>query len=202
MIFTIPCHVFVRASRAALQPKDPDGTPPYPGVRSVRIEHYEGVSMAIATNRHIASFERIGNTDQPNGGINVSLDLVKPCERFIDTDMNLMITQSPGWSVAQIGVDYFHPANAEVYDKFPDWRLWVPEPAKTTTGALGFDAEAMQLLADITPTGCFVLPRNYDASKPIVVRDWKDDSWFGIFLSLEHKNQSFKPAVIPDWFKP
>lgn len=202
MIFTVPCHIFARAAKAALQPDKPDGVPSFSAIRSVRVEHYQGVAMAIATNRRIMVVEYIGPTEQPDGAINVSLDLAAACQQRADTDLNLMITQAPGWSVGQIGVDYFHPNNAEVVGEFPNWRALIPKPVRSSNGALGLSAEELALLAEISPTGGFVLPTHYDSEQPILVRDYKDDGWIGLFLALEHRGQTFKPAVLPGWWKP
>lgn len=202
MKFLIPCRTFARLAKAALPDDREDGAQPYAGIRGVRIEHQGGKALAIATNRDFLVCEYIGETTEPDGMINISAKLATICERFAETDHNLLVTKAPGWSVAQIGVEYFHPENAEIGPEFPDWRKLVPtEKVAKSSGAIAFDPSILQFMAEVTPSGHFVLPTLFDAEQAIIVRDLKDDHWFGLFLSLEHRNQSFKPASVPGWFQ-
>jgi len=202
MKFLIPCRTFARIAKAALPANREDGAQPYAGIRGVRIEHQGGKAVAVATNRDFLVCEFIGETTEPDGMINISINLAAICEKYAETDHNLIVTKAPGWSVAQIGVEYFHPDNAEISPEFPDWRKLVPtEKVAKSNGAIAIDAGALRLMAEIAPTGFFVLPTLFDAEKPIIVRDTLDDHWFGLFLSLEHRNQTFKPASVPGWFQ-
>lgn len=197
MPFSIPCHVFARAGRGAFKGDDAQ----YPAIKGVRVQNLKGAVLVIATNRQFLTVDYVGQTDEPDGFVHVSPDLIEPCSRFAETDENLTITPAPGWTVAQIGMSYFHPFNASIEGAFPDWQPLIPtgNPSKPN-GALGLNVEAMRWLAEVSPNGEFVLPTAYDIDKPVIVRDVKDPDWFAIFLSLEHRNQSFKPATLPTWF--
>lgn len=199
MNFVIPCHVFARVAKAVL-PATGD-TKGLDAIKGVRVENINGISVAVATNRQVLVVEYLGATNEPNGAINLTADLREACEARKDTDQNLIVSQAPGWSVAQIGSEYFHPANAEIPGNFFDWDTLIPFAKVTkSNGAMAFDAEFMAFVASISPTGSIVLPDVYDIDKGIIVRDVNDDQWFAVFLVLDHRDQKFKPANVPNWY--
>ena len=201
MNFSVPCHIFARMALGVL-PKDAiDGSPDFPALRSVRLEHWAGHTVIVTSNRNFLSCEFLGKTDQPDGYLNIDPSVADHCRAH--SNDTLTINGSAAWATAT-APGFFHPANASIVGDFPIWRKLVPTgpiPAKSN-GALALDAASLELLGKLSPSGLFVLPDRYDIDKPVLVRDIKDPDWFGLFLSLEHRNQSFKPATTPEWFKP
>lgn len=203
MIFTVPCAVFARMSKAALQPHMPDKSPFFPGIRSVRLENNGGHVFMIATNRNFLTVEYIGVTKEPDGFVNVDLAIAPWCEKEVDTNLTVTLDVASGWAVAVTSGGYFHPMNASVVGEYPDWRALIPTETPTASnGILALDMEDLRLLWEVSPSGSITLPKFWDVSKPIIVRDFNDAHWFGMFLSLKHRDQNgMQFATRPDWLK-
>lgn len=158
--------------------------------------------FAIATNRLCLAVEYLGRVQADDEAVNVSLDLVAPCVEGAKFDGTLTVMVNAGWAVATTSAGYFHPGNAAVAGEWPKWRSMIPrELPKKPSGAIAFVASELELLARAAPTGDIVLPTTYDAEHPIIVRDLNDPDWLGVFLSIDHRRQSFKPATVPEWIK-
>lgn len=205
MGFSIECRTFVRIANAALQPDEPDRTPPYPTLRSVRLESYHGRQIVIASNRLVMAIEHLSdNGSQIDEAINVSLDLVGPCAEAAKSDGVLTVNQvAANYAVATISTGYFHAGNAMVEGAYPDWRALIPKSVpKKPIGSIAIHAPGLVALAKSAPSGHLVFPTSFDASQPIFVTDNDDPDFVGAFLALDHRDQSeIEPASIPEWLK-
>lgn len=200
MQFVIPCETFVRLSIAAIQPDEADH--PKANCRCVRLENRNGKTIAVATSGLIMVAELIGDTEEQDGSVHVIVDpaLIEACRAEIAFSGNLTVTYADGWAAAQTTFGYMYPMNAAVEQNWPvEWRTLAPEAPKKSSGAFVFSAEALARMAKCSPSGFIVLPRHVDKTQPSVVRCRSDDSWIGMFLVKDGKDQTTEPATVPAW---
>jgi hypothetical protein len=201
MTFIIPADVFARLSVAALRSgPDEEIKSPIDMLRSVRVEHRNGKRLVVASNHKILVCELIDkNVAEPDGSVNITLDLINPCNLAMANDGRLEINiVSESWAVATITTGYFYPGNAMVIGQYPEWRGLIPETPKKAVGSIVFNPDDLALMARAAPSGRIVLPRLFDDSQPIICRDTVDPNWLGVFLS---KSDGIEPATVPEWIK-
>jgi hypothetical protein len=207
MRFDIPCKTFIRIANAAAQYGEFMREPPREFFRAVRLEHRNGLSFACATNGSILAVELLGNTDEPDGSVNVTIidPLIDQCRIEETKDSILTITEAGGWAVAQTTLGYFYPDNASVPGDWPlDWRILLNQTG-VARGAIAFDAEHISRLGLSSPSGQLVFPKIETMSRPVIVNDPYDPDWIGAFMAIVKTDtdpaQPLKYAVLRDWAK-
>lgn len=200
MIFTIPCELYTRLAGVAIQPDEETNRPT---LRSVRIEHLNGRCVAIASNAMILAGEFITDHDEPDGGVNVTIDPALVALAAQAPDANLIVNQAPGWTVITTSDGMMFPGNGEVPGEYPEWRGLIPTELPTkNNGCFSFSGRQMARLCASSPSGRIRCARNIDMAQPTIVRDVHDENWFGIFMCSEADGkQEYKPATVPEFLK-
>jgi len=199
--FAISCELYLRLAGMALQPDENNRQV----LRCVRIEHRAGVALAVASNAFALAGEYMGALaeGEPDGAVNIVIDPALQALATQSLDGDLIINQAPGWTVITTSDGVMFPGNGELPGDYPDWRALVPGDLPTkNNGCFCFSGALLSRLCKTAPCGVIRCARNIDMSQPTIVRDIKDENWFGIFfVSDGGKEQSFKPATIPDFLK-
>jgi hypothetical protein len=204
MEFTVPNATFLRLNNVALGPDEPDEFN-RSFFRSVRIEFSRGRKFALASNSHVLAIEYLGETPQADGAVNIrnTPALIDQCrkESQFMKDAAFTVQYNGGWAIVTSALGAMYVENMAVAGEWPDWRRIIPkELPKKTTGAPVFDAVHVHRLALSAPSGEFVLPKTFDASAPIFVRDIEHANWLGLFYRRDpSKNEAFPPAELPGW---
>lgn len=208
MQFEIKCETFVRLAHVALSKVIDES------FKCVRIEHQEGKTFAIATNRKIAAIELIGNNPfMLKGAIHVDLNdaLLQQCktESAYSGTLALDCNEQLQFVTAKTLMGYQFQGN--VYKaKSPlleNWRSWfLKEPVKVSRGGMFWHGDTIAALAMSAPSNEIVFPEFIDVANPVVVRDFNDEKWFGLFMGnyFDDKTKQVKeatPAILPEWVK-
>lgn len=208
MEFRIACADFVRLSEASLRSDDEiDLRSQREFLASVRLEHINGRSFAVATNSKIMAIELLGPTAEANGFVNVTIAdaLLMQCRSESDFDSELIITLDPlsGWAVAMTTLGYMYPDNASLPGDLPKhWRDIVPkELPKTNTGGFALYGEIIARLAASAPSGVIVLPKIVSRDVTMLVVDVLDPNWIGLFLTWRPDGAATLYAEIPKWLE-
>lgn len=191
MSFTIPCATFVRLAPVALQPGE-NMTPNRPFLSCVRLENRSGTRYAIASNSRIFALERLGPTDDPDGGFNVPLTMLEPCRK----EANMASTLTINNMVAKTSFG-FMTVLAGTHE-YVDWHKHMPvKIAAVANAAMLLDVGVARLVAS-APSGAVITQRFFDYKKPMVVRDIADPNWFGMFYDASSQEIQ-TPADVPEW---
>jgi hypothetical protein len=218
MQFKIPCETFARLSIAAVPLSDVPPTSVIDELACVYLEHRKGQTLAIATNNRICAIERLGNTDQPDGSVCVTIDpvLVQQCltEAQFDGELTIDVTDNEilRWAAAKTSFGYTYNGNAgrfpEVGTKFKHWADWrsILPPARKKqepSGFLHFRAAHLEILAKASPSGCIIFPEIINTDEPILLRDSVDPNWLGMFMGVveDSDEKQYEPATRPEWLK-
>lgn len=208
MNFTIPCETFFRLTHVLKNTK-PGETADY--LKSVYLENHEGKAFAIATNRKVAAIEFLGETTEPNGSVNITIDpaLVKQCEteKSFNGIMYVHFNEMLNFATVKTQMGYNFPGNAAVNPgketEFQSWRKWFPDAMpKKPNGATVFGAEWIANLGRSSPSGEIVFPTVIDCHVPVLVRDLHDPKWFGLFMPEYAPGGNVvdvEPVSLPDW---
>jgi hypothetical protein len=196
MTFSIPCATFARLAPVALQPGEPPmkDKPPRPFLACVRIEHVNGMAIAIATNSAIMAIEYLGNADGPNGSFNIGITPTLLAQCIKEAPFNSTLTAANLSVRTTLGFTEMSFASQE----FVDWRTAIPSSLpKKSTGAMILDSEHTVRLIKSSPSGFIIFPKFFDREWIVIVRDPHNENWYGTFLSREFETGT--PATVPDW---
>lgn len=193
MNFTIPCATFVRLAPVALQPGEVM-SPDRPFLSCVRVENRSGTRFAIASNSRILALERLGPTDDADGGFNIPLNtpLIEACTKEAKlgstlTVSNMIAKTMFGFTTVLMGSQ-----------QYIEWHKHLPvKIAQVANAAMILDDKVMRLIAS-APSGAVVTQRFFDFKKPIVVRDIHDPNWFGMWYDRS-TIEAQTPADVPEW---
>lgn len=183
-------------------------------LNSIFLEHKDGLTFAVATNRKIAGVYFLGNTKEADGFVNITVDkpLVEQAKTEIPFHSNLNIVAISDLNVVSIKTDfgYNYPGNGGFFAKDSpqiNWRTWLPKTiAKQSKGAMGWLLTDIEALTRSSPSGDVAFPEFIDANEPVIMRDNHDDNWMGMFMS-NHRDETtgkvstITPASIPTWVK-
>lgn len=202
MEFSIPCATFVRLAKAAMQPDETDSKGRI-FFRCVRLEHRHGMTLALATNGRILSIEKIGDTEQPDGTLCVTLnsELMKHVVAEAEFDSVLSLNYDPpsNYAIAMTTFGYMYPDNASILDEWPDWRLYLPTTPTKLAGTVVFNEDTVRLMGT-APNGMIALPKIVNSDHAIILRDPLDANWFGLIMSVDKlEGIQIPPATIPDF---
>lgn len=200
--FRIKAETFLRLANVSLQPNEQHSK--YDAVlRSVRIEHVDGVAVAVASCGQLVVAECLHDCSE-TGAVNVTIDpkLIEIAEAEKLVDGVLIITQAPGWTIARgIETGKMYPLNAEIVGDWPAWRDLVPksQPSKNN-GVFSFGADWLYRLAKSSISETIILPKFADKETPVVLTDPGDPNWFGmILLNNVGRDDTTLPARAPEW---
>ncbi len=202
MQFNIPCEIYSKFARLAMTGNDTDW-------HVVRIERFKGRQIAIASNRTHAAIYNLGETDQPDGFVNViaNAELIAACEKEIDLKSDLEITPIPALKIASARTTFgfSYAGNAVAFDdktKLEIWRTFL-DPPKKSRGAMFLKFTTIKNLILTSPSGSVAFPEFIDPAKPVVLRDAVDDNWLGILRVTRQLHDGtvseIEPAKIPAW---
>lgn len=202
--YVIPCETFVRLAHVAMQL---DEQTQRPFLRCVRIEYFKENLIAVSCCERLLAGEFIGHAPgEDNSSVCITIDpaLLELVKLGAANSENLIITQAPGWTIARLSGGRMHAMNAEIDgSQWPDWHSLIPrELPKKNEGCFSFSGEMIYRLSKSSPSGSFYCPKYVDKNQPVIVRDIRDDTWFGLFLVSEGDyRQNHGPAEVPDWLK-
>lgn len=166
--------------------------------------------LAMATNRKILAVQEIENDNPGVHLLVVDPMLVEACrmDAFSDGDLTFDVIDGTQWGTATTTGGYAYPGNAVYQLEGPSelfsWRTCIPSAADYSAKSNGFmflDTELMWQLGQSAPSKRFVFPQHVDSTKPVLVRDYIDPSWFGVFLAQGRAGDVIRPPQYPDWFK-
>lgn len=183
--FNIPAATLRRLS-AVLNARNPSAPE---DLGAIRVEHTNGVTIALATNHEIAVFEYLGTTTESDAVIHLNMSA-------INTDHDLAVTVIPEAYIVM-------PEDAVLWGPFKalaGWRKWLPRQPVEQKGFMYWDLFQVQTLLEASPSGQLVFPEVIDASKPVVIRDRFSDAWFAVFIP-QLADGVVKAAELPEWVK-
>jgi hypothetical protein len=203
MKFSILCETFLRLSNCA-GVNDPE-----PALNSVRLENSNGKVFAVASNRKIMAVEYLGETDEPDGAINIAVhqDIIDACEYSENQQRFITVNSWQEFGVATMNIGVFSPyalpfTNPDTFEPFRNWRgqfpTWLP---KVDKGFVWFETEQLNKLGLSSPSGMIALPEVLDNTRRVIVRDIHDPNWCGVFIPYHPNNPNVKPATLPEWLK-
>lgn len=195
MAFSITCEAFARLSNCALRPDEKDRGKNYPNLNCVRLEHHSHKRYGLASNTGILAVEIFGETDEPDGAVNIPVTaaLLAVCEN--ETKLAGVLTVSNMVLKSTWGHTEFIMASPD----YVDWRSVMPTmPTKATSGML-IPADDVYRLARSAPSGEFITAKFFDCHKPTVVRDPDTAQWFGMFFPGAVRDVPIVDAKIPEW---
>lgn len=212
MNFTISAEIYVRlANVIKLMPENVTEIE-RTILKCVRLENKNGHSFAVATNRRIAAIYYLGTTQNPDGVVHLIFDkeLIKAAEKekVYNSIIDVLSIPELKMGTAKTLFGYSFPGNAAIYpDKTPldKWREWVPDEQPTATiGAMSWTAEYLVMLNAASPSGVVCFPEFIDANKPVVLRDFENANWVGLFMpnraDENGKPYTVDPATLPSWW--
>lgn len=174
----------------------------------VRLENHNGNLIAIAANQKLAAIEIIGKTTEADGHVDVAVNeqTLKFCEN--NPDDILEIFSMPAFSIGTMknssGRQF--EGNPCIYPKetiLDIWRDWGPEePINKSNGCLFLNLDYIELLNKASPSGKIVFPKHIDVDQTLVLRDFDNPSWVGLFTPRPSPlcMREPTPANLPDWW--
>ncbi len=176
-------------------------------INTVRLENKNGHSYAIASNQKIGSVEYLGITDKPNGAVHLVLSETLKQALIIESMIEsfLTITVIPEVAISSLQSNSGWALNNCCYwwDDTPlaDWRNWGWEAAKKTKGAMYWNCHSVETLVKSSPSSQVIFPEFIDTDYPVVIRDWLNPNWAGVFFPKPVPPEVVKvPAQLPEWW--
>ena len=211
MNFVINCETVYRLSR--LFDYYPSGKPDY--FKNIRIESKNNKQFAIVTNIKVAAIEIIGNYQNPDGAVNLTIDpvLIEQCKMEAGFKSQLFGTYNEALQFVSVKttMGYNYPGNAGVFHKgmtvYDDWRDWLPDELPTqSSGTMMLQSESISALGLTAPSKQLLFPTFINDRLPVLVRDSVDDTWIGVFMPEYIDGETGKavdldPIEIPEWVK-
>lgn len=176
-------------------------------ITTVLFENKNGMSYAVSTDSLIASVEFLGKTDKPDGSCYLILSdkLKEQLNKEYLTDHVISITTFPQMAISMLqSTSGFNLSDCLHWwddSELRNWRRWFPAPASKSSGVMYWDLFKIESLLRASPSGKVIFPSFIDASKPLMVRDYHNDNWMGVFMAQSPHMDEYEPAELPDWFK-
>lgn len=176
-------------------------------ITTVLLENKNGMSYAVSTDSLIASVEFLGKTDKPDGSCYLILSdkLKEQLNKEYLTDNIITVTAFPQMAISMLqSTSGFNLSDCLHWwddSELRNWRKWFLEPARESAGVMYWDVFKVESLLKASPSGKVIFPSFIDASKPLMVRDYHNDNWMGVFMPQSAKESEFEPTELPDWFK-
>lgn len=189
---TIPCDVFVRASKITFNVE----------FEAIRLEN----GLVIATSGQLLTVENVGGW---LGVVNIlpHPDLVKQCveEAKYNGNVTIIYNEMLGYATAKTTFGYVHSGNlvSTQENRLSRWREVVGqcvEPAPVSVGAMFWDASIVSKLATVAPSGGLLFEETIDVNRPVLMRDKNDPNWCAFFHAFP-KGETAAPATCPNWIK-
>lgn len=210
MKFDIKCATFVRLASICnfFEPTTPQEI--RDKIRTVRLEAVNGNMLAIACNQKIAAIELIGRApSNQNDVAHVILDpaIINQCkaESFMDGVLTINTIPEIATGMAQTSSGWSFPGNACYwFDETPlnDWRKWAPDTiAEESKYVMYWNLYHVQALMESSPSGKVIFPEFIDTMQPIVLRDYNNPNWVGLFIPRKEESPQKIPAQLPDWWR-
>lgn len=211
MNFEIPAETYIRLTHVPQHIREDIAEEERQLMRCVRLEHKDGHTYAVASNRRIAAIYYLGTTQEPDGSVHLHLDpaLIAQCEIEKAFNSKLHIIALPELGIASLKTTMgFQVANAGFFSlvtPLQNWRTWSPTAIATATkGAMAWTMWDMEALNRSSPSGRIVFPEFIDANKPVMLRDMQFSNWAGLFMPnlANDKKEAYtaEPATIPEWW--
>lgn len=209
MEFDISCDTFLRLANLPMNFKETEATPE---TQTIRIEFNGAHILAISTNRKFAAIERIGdNAKGFKGAMHLNLDasLIAQCqvEKAFGGRIFVVYNEMLKFASCKTTMGFSVPHSIAFTDATPlmdKWRTWFSTAEITKSkGAMFIDAERMNILLASAPSGKVRFPTFIDDQQPVLVRDYIDQNWLGLFMTNVKKDDGsvirVEPATKPDW---
>lgn len=211
MNFEIPVETYIRLSGVTNYIRESISDEERALIRCVRLEHKQGKTFAIASNRKVAAIYFLGDTTEADGAahLNIDVKLLAQCETEKAFNSKLSVIALPelgivslkstlGYSVATAG---FFAAETPL----AKWQTWVAdEQPKASKGAMGWHMDDMCALNAASPSGFINFPEFIDAEKPVLLRDNDFPNFIAMFMAnrLTDKGTVYtpEPATLPGWW--
>lgn len=189
--FNIPYEAFERIAKVCTTPDDEHYKFPFSrGVRVARaVAGGKFVTTLTATNGKILVCEVVEQTDMPTGALG-----------SVVVDPTTLLKRQAGEHIISSDADVFL-----IDDAFVDVEQYLPRDPVDNLGTKfvnSFDITHMNLMASTTRTGKLIFPDRYNlhAKETIVVNEYQNDDWFGLFLPLAYKEKVQPTAAsVPTW---
>lgn len=210
MRFEIKCSTFARIASVCSFFENTTPQELKEEINTVRLEKFNGKTIAIATNHKIAVIEMLPQYEPGEHGkaIHIVLDpvLIAQCkmEAFLDGSLIIDVIPEIATAMARTSSGWSYPGNACHWfneTALDDWRTWAKGVAKKTEGIMAWRLAHVQALFEASPTGDIYFPRHIDATKPIVLRDRNYEHWVGLFIPKpSNTEEQIESADLPDWW--
>lgn len=204
MAFTIPCDTFFRLSKLAQLADNKT----YSWIRSVALQRQAGRVVAMATNKYFMAVEFIGNEPgQPDDFALVSIEpqILQQCETERTFGGLLTVEKDNVLNYTKVSTTfgYVYSGNAGLFPledvPLKKWRNIIkPLPAKSE-GCFYVDVDAMNALAQTSPSGRVIFPKTYDTREAVTIADAVSENWLGVFLARDQNGKQYVFNSYPDW---
>ena len=81
-----------------------------------------------------------------------------------------------------------------------EWNEWGTEAAVTSQGAMYWDLNHIEALIKASPSSKVRFPEFIDVNKPVVLRDYYNQNWVGVFMARVSPTAPTIPAELPEWW--
>lgn len=175
-------------------------------INTVRLEIVKGKLLAIASNQKIGVIEYIGETEEPDGVAHLILSEGLICQLLIEaaSDCSMTLTTIPEMAISTMQSSSGYSVSNCCYwwDDTPlkDWRGWGTEPAVENSGIMRWDLHYVESLMKSSPSNNVIFPEFIDVSKPVVLRDFYNPNWVGVFFAKKTGEEVTIPAELPEWW--
>lgn len=203
----IACDTFARLATIAITPLAKERE-----TDCIHIETSNGVTVAIAANGKIAAIERIeGDGSDGSFTLNINQQLLDQAKTEIAFSSSIEIVANPmlNFITAKTTMGFTALGVIGHFKSSPHlskWREWLPPTdVKKPRGGMFLGSEHIATLMQCAPSRQIVFPEIIDANNPVIVRDFYNENWFGLFLPValeaDGKRKVCDGATIPSWVK-
>lgn len=175
-------------------------------LNTVRLENKGGKTFAIASNQKIGVVEYLGETDEPDSGDHIILSDGLLQQLFMEaaSDHSMTITTVPEMAISTLqsssGFTFVDCCYwwENIYLK--EWQTWGVESPKANSGIMRWDLDYVESLMKSSPSNNIIFPRFINVKVPIVLRDFYNPNWVGVFLASKTGVETTVPAELPEWW--
>lgn len=205
MPLTVSCETFARLARLSQIAENKE----YSWLRSVALQRKNGRLFALATDACFCAVELVAEQPgEPDDFALITIDpvLLAQCETEKAFGGQLFITKNQELNFTEVrsSFGFIFPGNAGIFPISPvplrDWQDWVKPFPKSVNGSIFLDVDRMSALVAASPSGRVLLPKSYDTSKPLPIRDAVSSNWLGFFVPYDRaKNAQLTFDEFPAW---